>query len=210
MSTLLLAGATGLVGRHALGLALADPRISRVVAVTRRPLPASVRLLNPVVADFEELPVDADWWQADAVVCALGTTIRDAGSPRAFRTVDFDHVLSIARLARAHGARAFALNSSLGADPASRNFYLRTKGQIEQALDSCGYPSLSIVRPSLIGGERERPRRWERLGVRLGTALAPLLPRRYRVVPAAAVARALLEGALAAAPGLRVLESDQL
>lgn len=210
MTTLLLLGATGLVGREVLRQAIADPRISRIVAPTRRPLPVSIRVLNPVVPDFEELPPEADWWRVDAVVCALGTTLRDAGSRRAFRTVDYDYPLTVARIARAHGARTYVLNSSLGAGPEAGSFYLRTKGQIEQAVAMCNYPSLTVVRPSLIGGERERPRRWERLGIRLLSALAPIMPRRYRVVPAAAVARALLEAAVAAPPGDHIVESERI
>lgn len=210
MTVLLIAGATGLVGRELLRQALADRRVARVVAPTRRPLPVSIRLLNPLVPDFEELPPAADWWQVDAVACALGTTLRDAGSRHAFRRVDHDHVLSLARLARAHGARRFALNSSLGADPAARSFYLRTKGQVEQALQALDYPSLTLVRPSLIAGERTPPRPLERAGLVAARWLGPLLPRRYRPVPAAAVARALLESALTATPGRRVLESEAL
>lgn len=209
MTRLLLCGATGLVGRQVLAQALEDAAIVQVVAPTRRALPAHSRLLNPVV-DFDALPADADWWQADAMVCTLGTTIRDAGSQAAFRRVDFDYVLAVAQLARRHGVRAFALVSSLGADPASRNFYLRTKGEVEQAVRALDYPSLTLVRPSLIGGERARRRPAEHLGMHVLQALAPVVPRRYRIAPAARIARELLTAAKAAAPGCKVIESDRL
>ena len=181
-----------------------------MIAPTRRPLPTQhAKLENPVV-DFDALPADAAWWQVDAVVCALGTTIRDAGSKAAFRRVDLDYVLAMATHARAAGARSFALNSSLGADPVAGNFYLRTKGEAEAALRSLGYPSLTLVRPSVIGGERERRRPMEHFGMRVLRAVEPLVPKRYRVVPAERIARCLLEAAFAAEPGVRVVESERI
>jgi len=209
MTTLLIAGATGLVGNHALLMALADERIARVIAPTRRALQPHPKLMNPK-ADFDDLPADAPWWNVDAVLCALGTTIAQAGSEAAFRKIDFDYVLAVARHARAHGAKAFALTSSLGANAASRNFYLRTKGEIEASLRDCGFASLTFVRPSMIGGERERARPLEHFGMRMMRIAEPLIPRRYRVVPAERIARALIESALAAAPGCKVVESDAL
>jgi len=209
MTTLLIAGATGLVGNHALLMALADERIARVIAPTRRALQPHPKLMNPK-ADFDDLPADAPWWNVDAVLCALGTTIAQAGSEAAFRKIDYDYVLAVARRARAHGAKAFALTSSLGANAASRNFYLRTKGEIEAALRDCGFVSLTFVRPSMIGGERERIRPLEHFGMRMMRIAEPLIPRRYRVVPAERIARALIESALAAAPGCKVVESDAL
>ncbi len=209
MCRLLLCGATGLVGREVLRMALQLDSLHEVVALTRRPLPAHPRLLNPVV-DFERLPAEAEWWRAEAAICTLGTTLRDAGSQAAFRRVDVDYVLAFARLARAGGARAFALASSLGADAASRNFYLRCKGEAEQAVQALGFPSLTLVRPSLIGGERERRRPLEQAGMRVLQALAPCLPRRYRVVPAARIAHALLRAALTATTGCTVIASEQL
>ncbi len=205
----LIAGATGLVGRHALARALADPRVDRVVAPTRRPLPPHPKLDNPQV-DFDALPTDAPWWAVDAVICTLGTTIRDAGSREAFRRVDVDYVIAVATLAHAAGARAFALNTALNADPASRVFYLRCKGEAERDVEALGYASLTIVRPSLIGGERERPRPGERVGAVVMGALAPILPRRYRVVPAERIADCLFDSALAASPGVHVIESDAI
>ncbi|MCW5977047.1 MAG: NAD(P)H-binding protein [Bryobacteraceae bacterium] len=209
MTALLVVGATGLVGRAALEQALEHGAVSRVVAVTRRPLEPHPKLENPVV-DFEALREKAPWWRVDGVVYALGTTRRRAGSKEAFRRVDFDYTAAVARLARRHGARAFALTSSTGADPRSRMFYLRTKGEVEQELMRCGFPSLTLVRPAGLGGGRAEERRWESLGLRALEALGPLLPRRYRVVPAASVARALIEAAVAARPGIHIVESEDI
>lgn len=208
MKTLLLAGATGLVGGEVLRLALADPAVKRVVAPTRRPLAAHPKLENPSV-DFAALPA-ATWWAVDAVVCTLGTTRRQAGSDAAFRRVDHDYPLAVAAQARAAGAAAFAFNSSLGADPHARTFYLRVKGETEAALGRLGFPSLTVVRPGLLGGRRAEFRPGERVAQILLGLLHPLLPRRYRIVPAAAVARALLAAALAAPPGRHFVEAEAI
>lgn len=206
---LLLVGATGLVGRSVLEQALADPRVTQVVASTRRALTVHSKLLNPVM-DFDALPEDAPWWSVDAVVCALGTTIKVAGSQAAFYRVDHDLPLQVARLALRHGARAYALNSALGASADSRVFYSRTKGELERDLRSLGYDSLTLVRPGLIGGDRQEPRPAERLAIAVTQGLAPLLPRRYRVVPASQIAAHLLAAAVEGRAGVRVLESERL
>ncbi len=209
MTTLLLAGATGLVGRALLRLALDDPRITTVIAPTRRPLERRPKLENPVV-DYEHLPGSASWWAVDAVACTLGTTIKAAGFPAAFRRVDHDYVLAIARHARAAGARSFALASATGANARSRIFYNRVKGETEESLRACGYPSLTLVRPSLIGGPREERRPAEALGLAVLGSLGPLLPRGWRVVPHETLARALLDAAIEARPGMRVIGSAAL
>ncbi len=209
MTTLLLAGASGLVGQAVLRQALDDARVRMVIAPSRRPLPGHARLRNPVI-DFDALPTDADWWSADAVICTLGTTIGDAGSRAAFRRVDLDYPLAIARLAQRRGARAFALTSANGANPESRIFYSRTKGELERELTAMGFDSLTIVRPALLGGERAQRRPAEYLGLKLLGAMGPVLPRRYRVVPAEAVAATLLRAALAALPGIAYVESEAI
>jgi uncharacterized protein YbjT (DUF2867 family) len=206
---LLLAGATGLVGRHVLRLALADARVSTVVALARKPLPAHPTLIAPFI-DFDALAPDATWWRADAVICALGTTMKVAGSQEAFRRVDVDYPLIVARLARAAGTPAYVLNSAAGADPASRFFYNRVKGELERELATLGFASLTQVRPGLIGGERESVRAGEAALAAVLRVLAPVLPARWRINPAERIAQALLEAALAARPGVHIVTSDKL
>lgn len=206
---LLLVGSTGLVGRHVLAQALVHPAIASVVTPVRRPAPVQPKCTAPVV-DFDELPDDAPWWQADAVVCTLGTTMREAGSQAAFRRVDHDYPLAVARLAHDHGTPTFVLNSALGADPASRVFYNRVKGEVERDLATVGFRSLTLVRPGLIGGQRETFRAGERAGLLALGALGPVLPRRWRINPAGRIADRILEAALAAAPGLHVVPSEQM
>lgn len=209
MKSVMLIGATGLVGQLVLQKALAHPGVSQMVALTRRALPAHARLLNPVV-DFDDLQPETAWWRVDAVVCALGTTMRVAGSKAAFYRVDHHIPLRVARLARQHGAQAYALNSALGADPSSRVFYSRTKGELERDLQGLGYPSLTLVRPGLIGGERSESRPAEQLALRVSSWVRPLLPPRYRVVPAERIAHHLLASALASAAGVRIIESEAI
>lgn len=207
---ILHAGATGLVGRHVLSLLLADARVSAVVAPTRRALPLPhPRLHNPVL-DFDHLPADADWWAVDAVVCTLGTTMRQAGSQAAFHKVDLEYPLAIARLAHCHDASAFALNSAMGADPRSRIFYNRVKGELELALAGVGFASLTCVRPGLIGGERTEFRFGERAATLVLRALSSMLPRRLRINPAERIAAALVEAATTSRPGVHVVRSTQL
>lgn len=201
---LLIVGATGLVGSQVLQQALADSRITRVVAPVRRALPAHPKLLSPLV-DFEQLPEDAAWWHADALVCTLGTTIRTAGSQQAFRRVDHDYPLQAARLARRHGTPAYVLNSAMGADAQSRIFYNRVKGDLERDLQDEGFASLTFVRPGLISGPRSEHRPGERALVSVLGLLGPLLPRRLRLNPAHRIALALVDAALRAEPGIHAV-----
>jgi uncharacterized protein YbjT (DUF2867 family) len=209
MKDLLLVGATGLVGQSVLRHALADSRIGKIVAVTRKPLPPQPKLENPLV-DFDARPADAPWWNVDGGICTLGTTMRQAESHLAFRKVDVDYPLAVAKLLRDHGAQSFAFNSSIGANPKARAFYMRVKGEVEQRLIAGAFPSLTLVRPSGILGPRRPNRRWEARTIRMFHSLRPILPRHYRVVPADKIARALLEAAINAPPGVHIVESERL
>lgn len=206
--TLLIAGATGAVGGHVLRLALADSRIARVIAPTRRPLAAHPRLVNPL-PDFSALPGCADWLMVDAVVCTLGTTISAAGSRPAFAAVDRDLPIALAARARRNGARSFALNSSLGASH-NGNFYQRTKAEAEDGIRAIGFERFVIVRPGLIDTERAIPRPLEKLALVASRALGHVLPARYRPIPALAVARCLLDQALLPGRGEVLVESEAI
>jgi len=206
----LLAGASGLVGTQVLRQLLADPRCSALVAPSRRPLQLTdPRLLNPVV-DFAALPPEARWWQVDAAICALGSTMKQAGSREAFRRIDLGYPLAIANAVRGHGCPVFALNSAAGANPAAWVFYSRIKGELEQSLRGMDFQSLTLVRPGLIGGERAERRAGEHLAGKLLGTLAPVLPRAWRINPAERIAAALVEAALAARPGVHVVGSAAL
>ena len=203
-------GATGLVGGLVLTRLLATSEVTRVVALTRRPLDIQhPELLNPVV-DFEALPEDADWWAVDAVICTLGTTMADAGSKAAFRRVDHDYPLLVARLARNAGAQSYALNSAMGANAQSSIFYNRVKGELEEALAALGYPSLALVRPGLIDGERRHKRQGEGRALAVSRLLRPVLPKRFRPSRADRIADVLVQAALHPRPGIHRIESSAL
>jgi uncharacterized protein YbjT (DUF2867 family) len=202
-------GATGLVGGLVVSLALEDPRISVVVAPTRRPVAPRPGLENPIV-DFDALDPAAPWWHVDAVISALGTTTRATPSHADYERIESTVPVAVARLTKAGGASAFAYVSSLGASPTSRSTYLRRKGLAEQRLREVGVASLTLVRPAGISGPRQPPRPAEQLTFALMRAVAPLLPRRWRVVSGLEVARALLESVLSASPGVHVVESEAL
>lgn len=206
MKSILLIGSTGLVGREVLRLALAHPDVARIVTPVRTDVPIFPKVVAPRV-DFEDLPGDAPWWHADAMICTLGTTMRLAGSKEAFRRVDHDYVLLAATHARRAGTEVFALNSSLGADEEARSFYLRVKGETERDLAALGFTSLTCVRPSLLeGGPRPDRRPAESAALTLSRWLGRLIPPRYRPVRTDVVAEMLLAAALDAIPGRHVVE----
>lgn len=213
MNTALLVGATGLVGGHLLELLLQAPGYGRVEVLARRPLGREHPKLRAHVVDFTRLDALTDGVQVADVFCALGTTIARAGSQDAFRQVDHDHVLAVARWARARGAAQFLLVSALGAAAGSRVFYNRVKGETEADLQRLGYPALVMVRPSLLLGERAEFRAGERVAEAVLRPLRPLMRgplRAYRPIPARAVAAAMLRLAQERRPGVRVVENAEL
>ncbi|TGX49127.1 NAD-dependent epimerase/dehydratase family protein [Sphingomonas gei] len=209
MTKLLVVGATGLVGSCVVEQALADVRISQVIALTRRPIATRGRLEN-IVIDFSNMPDQADWWSVDGVVSALGTTRATTRSRSDYRSIDYEYPLAIARHARDHGATRFALTSSLGANPGSRFAYTRTKGELEVELQKLGFPSLTIVRPSVLQGDREHQRADERAAQIIAGFLAPILPRRLRISPASAVAALLINGVVQGLQGVHLRSNKDM
>ena len=193
--TVLLAGASGFVGNLALTTLLESPDIGRVYAVTRRPLGREhPRLANRIVS-FEQMETQLKGLTGHAALCALGTTIRQAGSQEAFRQADIDAVLAFARTAKAAQVQRFVVVSSAGADKTSKNFYLRTKGEMEEALQGLGFPSLDILQPSLLLGWRGEIRPLELLGSVFMPLVNPFLVGKrehYRAIPARTVATAMV------------------
>lgn len=211
--TAVLLGATGLTGRHLLRLLATDGRWGRVVTPVRRPTPRLGPRHEPVVVDFERLADHADALRGDDVFCALGTTIRQAGSEAAFRRVDLDYPFQAAQLARAGGATQFLLVSALGADTGSRIFYNRTKGEAERAVGGVGFEHLGVFRPSLLVGGRRETRPMERVMHVALTVSRPLLVgplEKYRATPAETLARAMVAVAAERPAGSHVYEADAL
>ena len=212
--TALLAGATGLVGRALLSLLVDSDRYRSAHVLLRRTsgnIAADPKLKIQEV-DFARLPTAFP--AVDDVYIALGTTIKMAGSEAAFRQVDFDFVVNIARAARTAGATRLAVVSALGADPTSRIFYNRVKGEMELAIMQIGYESVVIAQPSLLLGDRaalgQPARSGELWAERLLAPLGWIVPKGVRPIPARAVASALVAAMIDARPGVRVLKSGAM
>lgn len=206
MSQVLLTGATGLVGGHLLRLLQNEPRISTIAAPTRRPLAPAEGVFNPhdpQLTDALAQVVDP----VDIVFCCLGTTRREAGSKEAFVHADYTLVVDTALTGKRLGAQHMLVVSAMGANAHSPFFYNRVKGEMETALIEQGWPRLTIARPSMLSGEREKKRTNE-------TFLAPLfrlLPGNWKSIAARDVAIALLAEALSPThEGVRILTSSEL
>ena len=200
----LLAGATGLTGEHLLDRLLNEPTVNRVFAPSRRPLAEHPHLENPVGDPEVFLPQLSG--RVDIAYCCLGTTIKKAGSEQAFRAVDFDLVVAFGKRAREMGARHLIVISAIGADRRSSVLYNRVKGEMEYALKAQNWPQLTIVRPSLLIGDRLEPRLVEQLAA----PLSKLLPGKYHGIEASQLARAMWRLALEEQDGVRIVESDEL
>jgi uncharacterized protein YbjT (DUF2867 family) len=209
--TVLIAGASGLVGREILQGLLADDSVAAVHSLGRRELALTHPKLTQHRVDFSKaLPTLPRVGEA---FVALGTTIKVAGSQEAFRAVDFGAVVAVAKAAKAAGAKRLGVVSAMGADKRSHIFYNRVKGEMEEALSSLGFDGLVIARPSFLAGDREalgQPLRGgEKLAMNISRMLAPLIPDNYKSIPAKSVAKALL-AAVPNARGLRVILSSEL
>jgi uncharacterized protein YbjT (DUF2867 family) len=208
--TVIIAGATGLVGRDLLEGLLADRTVAAVHSLGRRAPATQHPKLTAHVVDFAALPVLP---HADEVYLALGTTIKTAGSQAAFRAVDYDANLAVATAAAAAGASKAGLVSAMGADAGSKVFYSRVKGELENALARIPFEGLVIARPSMLVGNRQAlgqaTRRGEVLAFALGKVLGFLIPANFKPIEASAVARALLS-AVPSANGKQVLLSGAM
>lgn len=221
--TFLLVGGTGLIGRLALRRLLAEDKNSSVIAISRRALPEQHPRLISLTADLSDPAADVELVQRlaevsngriDVFLCTLGTTQRDAGSPSAFRAVDLELVVRLAKIAQNLGARQAVVVSSVSADARSRNIYLKTKGEMEERVASLGFNGFDCLRPSLLLGDRKGR---YRLGEHLAQILSPLYNpmllgplRRYRAISGNAVAAAMVTLAAHQVPGRHVHEYDAI
>ncbi|MCC6411831.1 MAG: oxidoreductase [Saprospiraceae bacterium] len=208
MKTALVLGATGLVGRQLIQQLLDHPGYDRVVALVRRPMDLAHPKLHTEIVDFDK--PDAEKIRGDDMFCALGTTLKAAGSKEAQFRIDCEYPAAFAKMGKENGVRKFMLVSSVGSDAHSSNFYLRTKGDLEQRLQGLGFESLIIARPSFLLGNRQESRPGERAGIVLAQWLKPLIPKRYRGVQVSDVAKALIAAANDGGRGMRVMENETL
>ena len=206
--TALIAGATGLVGGELLKQLLEGDRYHKVIVVTRREL--GLRARHPkarqVLVDFAKLEQHAEDLRADHVFCTLGTTIARAGSQAEFVKVDLDYPLRLARVTLGQGARHYSIVTALGASKSSPFFYSRVKGSVEAELESMGWPSLALLRPSVIAGHRAERRPAEQLS----QVLLRYAPAIWRSVPAADIAACMIEVAGREPRGVLRVESKDI
>lgn len=210
MSEALIVGATGLIGSAVID-AFGD---RSVTIVTRRPVEGLAPHHAERVAPPDNWPDIIAAEQPTVLICCLGTTIRQAGSQAAFRAVDHDLILAAARGARQGGTAHMIVVSSVGASAKAGNFYLRTKGETEDGLRALGFDRLDLIRPGLLTGDRPGP---PRLGEGLATIAAPLADallhgsfRRYRSIPGATVAAAIVKLAGQGGSGVHIHENDAI
>jgi len=206
---ILLLGATGLVGSELKALLQEDSRIESLTCLVRQPcseahLPAKVHM---ELVDFSRLQDYKDLFAVDAVFCALGTTIRKAGSPKAFQSVDLELVRYVGQLAKAQGVSRFLVVSAQGAQETSRILYNRTKGRMEKALTSMDFPFLTIARPSLLMGERKEFRRGELWAQRIARPFLQWIPEVWRPIHARQVAQSLVGDLDRTDPGVLTLSN---
>jgi uncharacterized protein YbjT (DUF2867 family) len=213
-----IAGASGVVGARALRHLLARDDVAGVVAVGRRVLPVQhEKLVSRIVDLRSKTAIASEIPDGTAVaICCLGTTLKQAGSKNAFRAVDHDAVVAFAEAAQERGAERFVIVSSIGADPRARNFYLRTKGETEEALRRIGYAQLTVLRPSFIDDEGARGdyRAAERFALPLARIVFSVVGKtsRYAPVRADVIAKAVVRLALddTTTERVRIVESEQL
>ena len=209
--SVLLLGATGLVGGECLKLLATDAAFERVVVLTRKPFPYSTSLrVESHQFIFDEPTSFTTYLNVDSVICAIGTTIKKAGSQDAFRKVDFEYPLIFAKLALEAGAQHFLLVSSAGANAKSRVFYSRVKGEIEAAISNLNYPALSIFRPSLLRGHRAEFRFGEFVCQKILGPLGFLMPRSVRPLQASQVAKMIVKIAQSNATGVRLVTNEDM
>ncbi|MBI1191951.1 MAG: NAD-dependent epimerase/dehydratase family protein [Bacteroidetes bacterium] len=209
----LIAGSSGLVGSKLLEQCLEHREIAAVKTVGRSPGMLQHTKLNEYLVDFDHESPFVGLDCPDAVFCCLGTTLAKAGSQEAFKKVDHDYVLALAKWAREAGCPAFHLVSAVGADAASPIFYSRVKGQVELAVKALNFRSTVIYQPSLLIGPRKDRRIGEAIAQRTLPLFSPLLLGRlahYKPITAKQLATTMLHQALKPLQGVHTLLGQDL
>lgn len=207
----LIVGSTGLVGGHLLRMLLEEEAYRQVTALVRRPLEITHPRLNTVICELDRPETYAAHVPVDDVFCCLGTTIRKAGSQEAFRKVDYEYPVAVARASR---AGQYLIVTAVGGDAKSSIFYNRVKGEVEAALQQMAFPrGLKIFRPSMILGDRDESRPAERVVKAIMGSTAGLFVgglKRYRAIDAKVIARAMVNAALREPDGTQIYEGASL
>lgn len=207
--TALVAGATGLIGNQLMQLLLSDAVYEKVIALSRKPLATAHPKLENVLLNIDEW-TKLNNLKADDVFCCLGTTIKQAKTKEAFRKVDYEYPVEVAKALKQNGAQNFLLVSALGADKNSRIFYNQVKGEVEAAIIDMNYHATYVFRPSLLLGDRKEQRSGEDAAKVFYKIFGALIPQKYKGIDAIKVARAMVVEAKSGKPGLHLYESAVL
>ncbi len=202
----LLLGATGLVGSECLQLLLEENSVSEIRIFSRSKISQTDKKITAIVSPFSEMNDYGSFFTVDAVLCALGTTIKKAGSQQAFRLVDYDYPLTAAQIAKRNGAHHYLLVSALGANAHSAVFYNRVKGELENAILDLSFERTTIIRPSLLLGKRKE----FRFAEQIAQLLTPLFPKKYKPVQASSVAQTLVKQLFTTRSGKTIIESRDI
>ncbi len=208
-----LSGASGLIGSYLLDQLLNAETVDQVHILVRKKLDKEHPKLIQHIADYENLDQLRIAEKIDVAFCALGTTLRKAGSKDVQTRIDRDYVIAFANWSKSNGAERIGIVSSLGATANTSNFYLRLKGEMEQAVINLQLDHTVFVRPSLLLGPRTERRFGEMIGKAIMTVLNPLFfgkAKRYRAVPAQDVAATLIRETLGTSEKIRFVESEEI
>lgn len=213
MKTAIIIGASGLTGKVLLYQLLQDDSFSRVIIFVRKELTIAHSKLIQHAIDFNNLNCFKDLIRGDVVFCCMGTTIKTAGSQEAFKKVDFIYPVEFAKLAKENNISVFCLQSSIGADAKSNNFYLKTKGETEDAIKQLNFQSFATFRPSMLLGDRTEFRLGEKLGKIVMQSLSFAFTgklKRYKAIHVKQVANAMIKYAKSGIAGNTIIENEQM
>ncbi len=210
MKTALIAGSTGLIGKNLLQLLLESDQYNLIKAITRKPLDFQHPKMENIVVDFDKMTEQYAHFKTDDVFCCLGTTMKQAGSKAAFKKVDYDYPIEIAKVCKSQGAKQYLLVSALGANKKSSVYYNRIKGEVEEAIEAIGYDRYHIFRPSLLMGKRVEKRGGENAAKLFYNIFGFIIPAKYKGISSEKVAKAMLHFSSTVGNGKFIHESGQL
>jgi uncharacterized protein YbjT (DUF2867 family) len=210
MKVALIAGSTGLIGNQLLQLLLADQHYEKVIALSRKHLEIKNPKLVNLILNFDQLATYAGQLTADDVFCCLGTTMKQAGSKKAFWKVDHDYAVELAKVTRNNGASQYLLVSALGADVKSSFYYNEVKARTEEDIKPIGFDAYHIFRPSLLLGPRDEQRAGEDAAKIFYRLFNFLIPKKYKAIDSAKVARAMVHYAKRNEKGVFIHSSADL
>ncbi len=206
-------GATGLIGKELVRQLFDNSGFDEVVVLVRKSMGISHSKLKEHLINFDDPQTYRELLRGDVLFCALGTTIKKAGSQDAFRKIDYQFVADFATAAAGNGVKQFSVVSSLGANSTASNFYLRTKGEMEAAVSKSGFETVHIFRPSLLLGDRGESRTGEKVAEFLFNLFGFLLfgrLKRYKPVQGSDVAKAMINSTLSGKHGINIVESEMI